>query len=322
MIKKIGTTSLTKITTQSEMDEFVAGLGIKSDKVIIKPNWVEARMGAHTDAKVLDMFLTALKKPAIIVESYTFWRTDKYLVCGGDYYSSGEATLETGKKHWNHFKKQDAWFLSATGIDEILKKHNAEYLNITNEVWEKRTVDSQVIQKIVEDKYEPVLFKELYSYVPQRLFDLKGADFISFAKAKKEVEYSFTLSTKNLFGLIPDPTRYPKYHGDSDKQLSVNICDINKIYRSLFDCTFLVDGVFTASSARSMQEIFTVKDWGIILAGKNSIEVDMIGAKLLGAKPPTTGMDLLKESKSVFGESDQNLLSEIPSEWTANFDLG
>lgn len=322
MIKKIGTTSLTKITTQPEMNEFVAGLEIKSDTVIIKPNWVEARMGAHTDAKVLDMFLTALKKPAIIVESYTFWRTDKYVVSGADYFSSSEATLETGKKHWDHFKKQDAWFLSATGIDEVLKKHNVEYLNITNEVWEGRTADTSKIKDLVEKNYEPVLFKELYSYVPQKLFDLKGADFVSFAKAKKEAEYSFTLSTKNLFGLIPDPTRYPKYHGDDDKQLSVNICDINKIYRSLFDCTFLVDGVFTASSARSMQEIFTVKDWGIIIAGKNSIEVDMIGAKLLGAKPPTTGIDVLKESKGVFGEFDQKLLSEIPSEWTANFNLG
>lgn len=321
MIKKIGTTSLAKVTSQSEMDEFVSSLEIKSDTVIIKPNWVQARTGAYTDAKVLDLFLTALKKPAIIVESYTFWRTDKYTVCGGDYCSSSEATLETGKKHWDHFKKQDAWFLSATGIDEVLKKHKVEYLNTTNEVWEGRIADASKIQDLVENNFKPVLFKELYSYVPQRLFDLTGADFISFAKAKKEAEYSFTLSTKNLFGLIPDPTRYPKYHGDNDKLLSTNICDINKIYRSLFDCTFLIEGVFIASSARSMQEIFAVKDWGIIMAGKNSNEVDMIGAKLLGTKPPTSGIDVLKESKITFGKFDKNLLSEVPAEWMANLKL-
>ena len=58
-----------------------------------------------------------------MVESYTFWRTDKYAVGGGDYLSSQEATLKTGKKHWRHFKKQDQWFLSATGIGDVLKKH-------------------------------------------------------------------------------------------------------------------------------------------------------------------------------------------------------
>lgn len=312
MNKTIGSTTIAKISSQADMNRFVKNLGLKSKHLIIKPNWVQARGGTYTDAKVLDMFLTAVKGRVILVESYTFWRTDKYTVGGGDYFSSKEATLKTGKKHWKHFKKQDKWFLSATGIDEILKKHKAKYINITNEVWSGNVVNSKKVKAIVEAKYEPVALKELYSYIPKKLFNLKGSDFISFSKAKRELEYAFTLSIKNLFGLIPDPGRYPKYHGENDKFLAQNISDINKIYRSLFDCSFIVDGVFTASNAKSMEEIICVKDWGIILGGKNSIEVDMIAAKLLKADKPKAGIDTLRVSKNLFGSFNSSFISQIP----------
>lgn len=185
MLKKVGSTTLAKISSQKDMNGFVKTLGLKSNKVIVKPNWVQARTGAYTDAKVLDWFLTALGKPAIIIESYTFWRTDKYAVSGTDYFSSKEATIETGKQHWEHFKRQDSWFLKATGIDEVLKKHKVEYLNITNEVWAGRTVNPRLIKKIVEEKYPPVHFPELYSYVPTKLFKLRGSNLVSFCQSQK-----------------------------------------------------------------------------------------------------------------------------------------
>jgi uncharacterized protein (DUF362 family) len=310
--KKIGSTIIAKIKTQADMNRFVKSLGLKSEQLIIKPNWVQARGGTYTDAKVIDMFLTAVNKRATLVESYTFWRTDKYAVGGGDYLSSQEATLKTGKKHWRHFKKQDQWFLSATGIGDVLKRHKTEYINITNEVWLGNTVNPEKIKAIVELKYEPVNFQELYSYIPQKLFELRGADFISFAKAKRELEYAFTLTTKNLFGLIPDPTRYPKYHGDKDKDLPQNIMDINKIYRSLFDCRFIVDGVFTASKAESMEEVRCVKAWGVILGGNNSIEVDMIAARLLRVDAAKAAIDTLAASRKLFGDFDKKLVRQIP----------
>ena len=310
---KIGSTNIAKITKQADMNEFVKTLGLSSDTLVIKPNWVQARQGTYTDAKVLDLFLTAVDKPAIFVESYTFWRTDKYAIGGGDYFSSKESFLDTGKKHWDHFKKQDQWFLEASGIKDFLEKHQAKYLNITNEVWEGKVADREKIKKLVEEKYEPVYFKELYSFIPQELYQLIGADFISFSKAKKEKEYAVTLSTKNLFGLIPAPRRYPKYHGEDDKLLARSIADINKIYRSIFNCTFIVDGVFTASFAQSMEEVACVKDWGVIFGGKNSIEVDKIAEKLLGADISTATVDTLKLSRGIFGDVDNQILSKIPS---------
>lgn len=320
MLKKVGSTTLAKISSQKEMADFVKTLDLKSNKIIIKPNWVQPRIGAYTDAKVLDWFLTVLAKPAIIIESYSFWRTDKYAVSGTDYFSSKEATIISGKKHWEHFKKQDEWFLKATGIDEVLQKHKAEYLNITNEVWAGKIADPKTIKKIVEEKSSPVHFPELYSYVPEKLFELRGSDLVSFAKAKREIEFSFTLSTKNLFGLIPDPCRYPKYHAEDESLISSSICDANKIYRSLFSCTFLAEGIFTASDCKkSMKQIGLVEDWGVIWAGKNSVEVDTLGVKLLQAQSPTTGIDILKETKKVFGGFDESILVQVPKTLIINY---
>lgn len=312
MQKIIGTTTLAKIQTQNDMNKFVKSLGLTSNYLIIKPNWVQPKMGTYTDAQALDMFLTAVKKRVIIVESYTFWRTDKYAISGKDYFPSKEADLINGKKHWKFFKKMDDWFLQTSGIGDILKKHKAEYLNITNEVWENNVADLEEIKKIAESNYSPVAFEELYSFVPNQLLGLKGADFISFSKAKKEKEYGFTLSTKNLFGLIPAPRRYPFYHGKNDELLAQNIADINKIYRSLFNCFFIVEGIFTASDAKSMEETFCIKDWGIILGGKNSIEVDAIAAELLLSERPQSNIDTLKISKSIFGNFDKKLTPQIP----------
>lgn len=320
MTKIIGSAQISKITTQEDMDEFVKTLDLSTPQLVIKPNWVTALPGTYTDAKVLDMFLTSIKKPVVFVESYTFWRSDKYTVGGGDYFSSKEATLETGKNHWDHFKKQDEWFLEATGIGEVLRKHQAQYLNITNEVWLGNIADPEQIKNLTESKFNPVSFKELYSYVPQQLFALKGADFISFAKAKKEKEYAFTLSTKNLFGLIPDPTRYPKYHGENDKLLAQNIADVNKIYRSLFNCLFIVEGVFTAARANSMAEVMAIEDWGVILGGKNSIEIDMIAANLLQADLSKAETDTLVASRKDFGNFDSSILSQVPQELEINYD--
>ncbi len=319
MQKIVGSTTIARIKNQGDMDKFVHSLGLTSEYLIIKPNWVQARDGTYTDAKVLDMFLTAAKKKTVIVESYTFWRTDKYAVGAGDYFSSKEGDLIKGKQYWDHFKRQDQWFLAATGIGDVLKKHKVKYVNVTNEVWLGKAADTEVIKKITEEKYQPVKFKELYSYIPTELFDLKGSDFISFSKAKKEHEYSFTLSTKNLFGLIPDPTRYPKYHGDDDELLAESIADINKIYRSLFNCIFVVDGVFTASWNKSMEESMPVKDWGVILGGMNSIEVDMIGASLLKAEAPQDGIDTLAVSKDTFGSFNDNLTAKIPEEFLIKY---
>lgn len=96
----------------------------------------------------------------IIIESYTKARNDGTKII----------TFKNAKDNWNWIKAQDQWFLETTGIKEILQKYKVEYVNITEEVWQKRTVSAEVIKNIVENKYLPIVHSEFYSYIPKKLF--------------------------------------------------------------------------------------------------------------------------------------------------------
>ena len=312
---KVGSTTISKIKNQKDIDDFVKSLNIKSDTVLIKPNWVDGLNASHTEAEVLDMFLKSLKRKVIFIESYTFWRNKKMAKQGNkeDYFSSKEATVDTGKKHWNFFKEQDKWFFKYTKLDKLFKKYNAEYISITNEVWNRDTVKSSIIQNVVKKNYDRVNFKELYSYVPEKLYKYKGADLISFAKAKIDRGYGYTLSIKNLFGLIPDPNRYDKYHGEEEENLIHSIINMHKIYHSLFEVKFVVDGVFKACSMDfDTEKTISYDNWGVILGGNNALEIDEIGAKLLGTKLKGALKELPAKYEKNFGGFDKSILKNIP----------
>jgi len=294
----LDSTTIAKIQTQSDMNEFVSSLGLTSKTVIVKPNWIDALNGTHTDAKVLDLLLTSLSgKKIYIVESYTFWRTKEMTDGGKDCFSSKEADFEKGKQHWQHFQKQDQWFLKYTGIDKVLEKHNATYLNVTNELWQENSQD----------------------LIPQKINLLAGSDFISLAKLKGDGEYGATLSIKNFFGLYPDPKRN-KYHGEDDEKVQDSILKINQIYQKLFNCFFIVEGVFTASHVDwENKGSQSFKDFGIILGGKDGYEVDSYALKLMGRQFSGALIDLLPNYKKIFGGSFSNL--EIPENLKINFSI-
>jgi uncharacterized protein (DUF362 family) len=317
---QLGTTYINKINNQNDMDAFLSSLDITGNNILIKPNWVSYSTGEYTDAKVLDMFLTALGKPAILIESHTFWRTDKMAKNEGDYFSSSEGTLETGKAHRDFFIQQDKLFLESTGISEVLKKHKSEYLCITEEIWNGDSADPEEIKKITESKYTPVIDKDLYNVVPKKLLDLRGAELINLSKAKLDSSYGASLSIKNPFGLIPDPTRYVKYHGGEREDLLVqNIIDINKIYQALFKTTFVVEGVFNNCfmnwDTNKAEPFF---DWGVILGGKDGLEVDTIGCKLIGTEFKESLAELKLKYKETFGGNDNVSIDSVDRNFFQN----
>ena len=52
-------------------------------------------------------------------------------------------------------------------------KRKIEYINITEEVLANRTVNEDAVKQVVESYYPSVLKKELYQFVPKRLYDLE-----------------------------------------------------------------------------------------------------------------------------------------------------
>ncbi|MBU1111096.1 DUF362 domain-containing protein [Patescibacteria group bacterium] len=321
MFIRKGSTNISKVTTQADIDEFVSLLNIKSDVVVIKPNWVDGLDCSHTEVKMTEMFLSSLKdlgKKAVFVESYTFWRTDKMCLQGKkeDYFSSEEATLESGKRHWDFFKRMDKWFLEKEGFANLFSKFGAEYINITKEIWSGNVINREKIKSNLEPKYSPLVFPELYSYIPTKLYEFKDSCFISFSKAKLDKYYGVSLSIKNLFGLIPDPSRAIKYHKDDDKYLIDAIVDVHKIYQSLFDMRFVVDGVFTACLMDFDNNMTTpYKDWGVIIGGKDGLEVDIIGRKLMKGEFKNAMKELSMAYKTVFGGNADVNITGVPSDW-------
>ena len=311
---KVGNVVFEKVRTFEEFRKFINQLDIKGTTFIIKPNWVEPTKGQYTEPKPLQWLFDCLKGKKVIIESHTAWR-NKVLLETGEMVVS-EKNVEEKK---DFLRENDKWFLESTGLFDLLKKYNVEYVNITEEVWKKETVDPKIIQDIVEKKFPPVQHKELYGVIPKKLFELREkAVFIDFAKIKTDEDFAMTLSTKNLFGLIPDPKRSPKYHDHDRKILPYAILDMNKIYRALFESVFINEGIFTAIDGPSPTKGRLKENLNLVVGGKNSVEVDLVTAKLVGISTNDILKKYIGVSKEIFG-ADISSLSKVPDSFADKF---
>jgi len=259
--------------------------------VIIKPNW--GMINNYTEAEVIDGVLSAINGEAVVTESYGWARTEDALRGKG---------LGSLKK--DDLRRSDEWFLKTTGMDRVLEKHGVDYVNITEEVWAKRTVDTETIREIA-GKYGPLHFEEFYGKVPSRLFELRGGTFLSLAKYRLNHDpIVVSLTLKNLFGMIPGPRR-GKYHGKNDALLAQGILDINRVYHSVFNTVGMVDAVLTASIGRRAEDAIKpeiARDCGLLLGSRDRVRLDAFVAAMEGRDPRTIGY--LKLAADTFGGWD------------------
>ena len=272
--------------------------------VVIKPNWGYSVV--FTEAKILDWTLAAIDGEALIVESYG-WARCREAVEEKRYAAFTREAL----------RRADKWFLRYSGIDSVLKKHDVEYLNITEEVWAGRTVEQDTIHSIVEDSYTPLYVQELASFVPERLYDLSDGTLLNLAKLKfmgEDIVISLTL--KNLFGMIPGPDR-SEFHGDMNRTMNASIIDINKIYRSLYRTKGVVEGVFTASRGMTLEpQVF--KNQGVLWACEDTLELDAVVSAHVGIHPTDVGH--LKLAAQNFGEWDEEPVTQAAEHSLTQFE--
>ena len=264
--------------------------------VLIKPNW--GTVECYTEAQILDWTLAAIPGDKIVIESHG-WARNEATLLQQDPLGLTKANLRKG----------DRWFLEYSGIDRVLAKHHVEYLNLTEEVWAGRTADAGMIQKAVEEKYDPVQFSELYEKVPARLYALRGGSLLSLSKYKI-VFYPLgvSLSIKNLFGLIPGPSR-GKFHGKQHGFLDQSIVDINKIYHSLFAVKGLIEAVCSAGVLDAEEERTQVKPGcGAAFASEDIVSLDAFATALAGRDPQSVGH--LHLAGEVFGAWDAEITAE------------
>lgn len=267
----------------TEFLQFLKELDVKGMFYVVKPDWANAEI--FTDAQTLDWLFSGLEGKVKLVEAYTLKRNHPEVK-----QESQDPAISNPRARWQWFKDQEKRFLESTGIDQILKKHGVEYINVTEEVWSMKTLRSDEVRSFVDSQYGILVSQEFYDFVPTRIYELRGATFISLCRSR-QVENQVSLSTKNPFGLIPDPDRDKKWSGRNRRRLSQSIIDINKIYRSLFSPSYWIN---------------EVRELGVFIGGRNSVETDAVTAKLTGVNPDE--IDYLKHAANVFGGYDKKIL--------------
>jgi len=228
--------AIDNIHTREEFFDFMGSLQLRKP-FIVKPNWICGDYGHFTDPQILEWMLMFLHKQGktVLVESYS----GRNMMALPDL----KPDLRFSEDEMKHVRKSEEDFLKKTRTRNVIDELGIEYVNVAEEMLAKRTVDKETVKKLVERIYPSVLRDELYTFLPTKLYALRTGTFINLAKFK----VFFTMCTKNMFGLIPEYVGYGSkfltYHGKADRNLSQNIVDINKIYRSIFNVIGIVEGV-------------------------------------------------------------------------------
>jgi hypothetical protein len=223
------------VGNEGEFSTFIDQLNL-NPPFIVKPNWINDELAHYTDPLVLEWLLRKLLKigEIVVVEAYSA--------------RNQLAEDEPGEEKIDKYRRTDKEYLKRLGIERIFEDLGVKYINIDEEILSDDIADPRTVKTITETAFGPVENGELYTFVPKALYDLRGGTFISLAKFK----LTFSMATKNLFGLIPDlaqPGGRGFYHGKKDIKLPRNIIDIYKIYCSVFNVVGIVEGIRSMTSA-------------------------------------------------------------------------
>ncbi|MCC6187546.1 MAG: DUF362 domain-containing protein [Anaerolineales bacterium] len=312
------------VRSVDDLAGLLAAAGVRPGPTIIKVNWFGPEYGYFTDAQTLDFVLRAL--PAgekFVVEGHAYGRND------------GSRTLDwrdldAVRANWDWLREQDAWFQRSTGLADVLERHNARYVNVTDEVWAGRTVPPETVAAAVEARFAPIVLRELYDFMPARLWELRGATLISLARIKVRSPnalaadpspYSpiFSLAIKNLFGLVPDPFRF-RWHGRQGQSLAQSLVDITKIYSAVFDLVGCNEGLFQllvndpiGAHETNWGRYDILCNQGVALAGRALIALDTVTASMFFPLD-WQRWPLFALARPDLGPVEEALLGSVPAE--------
>lgn len=157
----------------------------------------------------------------------------------------------------------DTTFEKLGYIDLADKYPNVRCVNLSKDAKLKVSWDSEIFRTLSVP--ETMLFSDY---------------FINVAKLKTHVDYYYTGVLKNAYGLLVDRRSRLQYHGYMDKILS----DLNTIYKpelSIIDAIIGMEG-FGPTDGKP-------KYVGAIIASKDPVAADAVGAQIAGIKPTKVG---------------------------------
>lgn len=315
---------LDSVKDSGDFASFVDQLQLKPP-FVVKPNWINEELAHQTDPLVLSWLLKELtsKGETCVVEAYSA----RNQIPKG---KPGESKLEK-------FRRTEREFLRRQGLDRVFRDLGVTYLNVDEELMAERIADPVTVRSVTESRVKPVKNDELYSFVPQALYDLRRGTMISFAKFK----LTFSMCTKNIFGLIPEMAREGgrgSYHGKKDRMLPRSIVDINKIYRAVFNVVGLVEGVRNLTGFINRGPHHSVfgydyevyENLGLVYFGMDPLWLDAFICSMCGVDPRSYRTSVLPQSHLALGyrellpwpkeleDTARSLGSPIPNGITGN----
>ena len=248
----------------------------KPERVLVKVTWHGYATGTYTDPAALDLLLSALPAPAIILEGHTSSRN----LGGAEFDWESDARRN---RAW--IRQQEAEYLRRTGLADVLERHHAQYINVTEAWWDEECVCRCEIERVLTERGIHLQHAELADFVPKALLPFRGCPLISFAKIKG----STRLGISNMFGLIPAPLR-DAWHGPNITWFARVCCDIAKLYGGLFELSGLVEGLFSA--VRWNRQGLYRSRWGnydlitnagYVTASRGLVAADILASRLQGS---------------------------------------
>ena len=318
---RFGDVVVEKVKDFKELRRLLPDDVLESDVAVVKPNWFSPHPSNFTDAHALRTLIEALDSRIVVVESYTLEKHDgsMKLEVGGEEVDWRWVMRNPGwdwvrKGAWDEIRRQDAWFLDSFGFSDLFEEHGVEYLNVTEEVWSKRTADLGEVKAQVETRYSPASSEAVYGFLPSRLHEMRGCPLISLGKVKGIGGSYPSLTMKNLFGLIPDPLR-SWWHGPKDQRLASSIVDIAKVYHAYFDVFGVCEAFKSAVVSDPKGEVevpwgrYSVKETsGFVSLGRNLIHLDAVLCGLMGVDPDV--VNYLQLGGEEFGAYDRKNVDE------------
>jgi hypothetical protein len=254
-----GTGSIARVSDRQSFADVLDAIlpEAKPERILVKVTWHGYAAGTYTDPAALDLLLSALPAPAIILEGHTSSRN-----LGG-----AEFDWETeAKQNRAWIRQQEAEYLRRTGLSEVLARHRAEYINVTEAFW--------------DEEYDG----DATRFIPKTLLEFSGCPMISFAKFKGPTR----LGISNLFGLIPPPLR-DAWHGPDITWFARVCCEIAKLYGSRFELCGVVEALYSAvrwnrgGLYRSRWGNYDlIRDAGFVTASRGLVAADILASRLQG----------------------------------------
>jgi hypothetical protein len=273
----VGRGTIASIGSRSQMAGLLEELlgGRRPDRVLVKVTWHGYATGTYTDPAALDLLLGALPAKGVVLEGHTSSRN-----AGG-----AEFDWETqARENRAWIRQQDAEYLRRTGLAEVLSRHGAQYVNVTEAFWDEDCAPPEQLREILKQGGITLHCPDLIPYVPRILMENPGSPMISFAKFKGPTR----LTISNLFGLLPQPLR-SAWHGPNLTYVARVCCDLAKLYGAMFPLYGIAEALYSAvrwnrrGLYRSRWGNYDlVENAGYVTAGRELVSADILASRLQG----------------------------------------